>query len=242
MKSIGVIPARWASVRFPGKVLADINGKPLIEHVWQKVKECSNLDDIIIACDDEKVRAAVEAFGAKAVMTPVDLASGTDRIAFCVKDIDTDIVVNIQGDEPMISKDIIDSLIEVLENDDKALMATVVKKISDQNQIDDPNIVKAVIDKDNNALYFSRSPIPYVRDKKDHDTSVFYKHLGIYAYKKEFLLKYISMEQSPLEKLEKLEQLRAIENGYKIKVVQTDIDTIGVDTPEDLEKVRKHLS
>jgi len=234
MKTIGVIPARWASTRFEGKVLADINGKPMIQHVWERAKESECLDDLIIAYDDERIAKVAEQFKAKAVLTSVDHTSGTDRIIEVIEPLDGDIIVNIQGDEPLICSTIIDSLVKILIDDPSCSMGTVIKVIEKKGELKDPNVVKVAIDGEMNALYFSRSPIPYNRAKNGE--TIYYKHLGIYAYQKEFLLSYKNMPKSNLEIAEQLEQLRALEYGYKIKTVITDIDTVGVDTPEDLKQ------
>ncbi|MCA9399803.1 MAG: 3-deoxy-manno-octulosonate cytidylyltransferase [Candidatus Omnitrophica bacterium] len=235
MKAVGVIPARWASTRFEGKVLADIAGKPMIQHVWERTSQCQHLDDVLIATDHEQVLKAAEAFGAKAVLTRVDHPSGSDRVAEAVKDVDTDIVVNIQGDEPLISPQVIDDLVLAISQDKEVVMATVIKQITDANDISNPNVVKAVIDDRGNALYFSRSPIPYNRDQQD---ITYYKHLGLYAYTKDFLFQFIGFPPSALENAERLEQLRVLEAGYSIRTVITDQETIGVDTKEDLKKVQ----
>jgi len=238
MKTIGVIPARWASTRFEGKVLADINGKPMIQHVWERAKQSECLDDLIIACDDERVVKAAEKFGAQAILTSVDHASGTDRIIEVIEPLDGDIIINIQGDEPLICPTIIDSLVKTLIDDPSCSMGTVIKVIDKEDELADTNIVKVVIDGEMNALYFSRFSIPHNRDRNDE--VVYYKHLGIYAFQKEFLLCYKNLPKSNLEIAEQLEQLRALEYGYKIKTVLTDVDTIGVDTPEDIKQV-EHL-
>jgi 3-deoxy-manno-octulosonate cytidylyltransferase (CMP-KDO synthetase) len=242
MKIIGVIPARWASTRFPGKVLADLNGKPLIQHVWQQAKKAALLNDVIIACDDCRVKEASAAFGARVVMTSPDHASGTDRIAEAVKNIDADIVVNIQGDEPLIDPKVIDELAAALKDDEHCSMATVIKGITDSTQISNPNVVKVVVDRQGVALYFSRHAIPFNRDGKPLEANTYFKHLGLYAYRKEFLLGFHALPYSRLEHIEKLEQLRVLEAGYRIKTIQTDFETIGVDTPEDLRHVAQLLS
>ena len=241
MNAIGIIPARWASTRFEGKVLADIAGKPMIQHVWENAKESLVLDDVIVATDSEKVIKAVEEFGGKAVYTSKDQPSGTDRIIEAVTSIDVNVVVNIQGDEPLIRHMIIDRLASAVLEDKKAQIATAVKKITDDKEIQDPNIVKVVVDKEGYALYFSRSPIPYVRDKEDKEKTQYFKHIGIYAYTKDFLFVYRGLPPSRLEAAEKLEQLKVLESGHKIKTVETELDTIGVDTPEDLERVKGAL-
>jgi 3-deoxy-manno-octulosonate cytidylyltransferase (CMP-KDO synthetase) len=241
MKAIGVIPARFASTRFPGKVLALIQGKPMIEHVWMRAKGCRELSDVLIACDDEKVLKTAQAFGAKAVMTSPDHPSGSDRIAEAVGKLDFDIVVNIQGDEPFIESSVIDGLVIALRNDPKASMATVIKEIKDEADIKNPNVVKAVIDVNHYALYFSRSPIPYDRNATHQPETKYFKHLGLYAYRKDFLMSYKDWPKSSLEMTEQLEQLRVLEAGHKIKTIETDVETIAVDTPEDLAKIERFV-
>lgn len=239
-KIIGVIPARWASTRFEGKILARLVDRPLIQHVWERAVDARELFRVIIACDIVPVADVCRSFGAEVVMTRPDHPSGTDRIAEAVRDIDADIVVNIQGDEPLIDPGVIDELAKALVNDD-APMATVVKKITDEADLTNPNVVKAVFAKNRRALYFSRSPIPYNRDNAPFGSQAVFKHLGLYAYRREFLMKLTSMPVSPLESAEKLEQLRVLEAGYPIKVIETDKETIGVDTREDLAKVASVL-
>ena len=238
MEVIGIIPARFHSSRFEGKVLADIGGKPMIQHVWEKANESKLLNDLIIACDDERVYEAVCGFGGKAVFTAKEHSSGTERLTEIVNPLDVKIVVNIQADEPMIHPAMINGVVGELLEDEALVVATVVKKIEQAEEVSDPNVVKVVLDKDNFALYFSRSTIPYVRDEQNEPTT-HYKHIGLYAYTKDFLFTYKNLPQSNLEKLEKLEQLRILESGYRIKAVQTEYETYGVDTPEDLVRVRK---
>jgi len=238
MRAIGIIPARWKASRFEGKILAMIAGKPLIQHVWERAKESHILEDLIIATDSERVIKAAEMFGGKAVFTSKDQPSGTDRIAEVVNPVDVEVIVNIQGDEPLIHYSMIDNLAQTLLEDKSIPMATIIKKITDKAELENPNVVKTVIDKDGYALYFSRFPIPYVRED---GSPVFYKHIGIYAYTKDFLFTYTNLPKSPLEEAEKLEQLRALENGYRIKTVETDFDTVGVDTPEDLKKAEEAI-
>ena len=237
-KIIAVIPARWRSTRFEGKVLAKIVGKSMIQHVWERSKESSTVEETIIACDDERVLNEAQSFGAKAVMTSKDHESGTDRIAEAVVNIDADIIINIQGDEPLIDPKVIDALAEALIEDEESLMATVAKKIEDERELNDSNVVKVVVDTKGNALYFSRQTIPFDREGS---VGQYLKHLGIYAYRKDFLMKYKDLPQSHLEETEKLEQLRVLEAGYRIKIVETDVETIGVDTKEDLEQVEAIL-
>jgi 3-deoxy-manno-octulosonate cytidylyltransferase (CMP-KDO synthetase) len=237
MKAIGVIPARFASTRFPGKVLALIAGKPMIQHVWEQAKKCRELSDLLIACDNDEVLKAAQSFGAKAVMTSPDHPSGSDRIAEAVGKLSVDIVVNIQGDEPFIESKVIDALVAALKNDAKASVATVIKEIKDDADIRNPNVVKVVIDQNNYALYFSRSPIPYNRNAERPAGLKYFKHLGLYAYRKEFLMSYKDWPKSMLETAEQLEQLRILEAGHKIKTIETDLESLAVDTPEDLEKI-----
>ncbi len=241
MKAIGVIPARYGSTRFSGKVLADICGKPMIQHVWERAKRALLLDKLIIACDDEKLIAAARDFGANCVMTAKAHPSGSDRITEVVDPMDVKVVVNIQADEPLIEPAMIDSLVEALLRDNSIYMATLIKRIEDTREINNPNIVKVVVDKNNFALYFSRAPIPY-RAGNAQNKAVYYKHIGLYAYTKDFLFTYKNIAPSSLENTEGLEQLRVLEEGFRIKAVETEFDTIGVDTPEDLERVQRILA
>ena len=249
MISLGIIPARYAASRFEGKVLANIGNKPMIQHVWERAKKSHSLDDLIIAADDDRIIKAVAAFGGKAVFTSKSHPSGTDRLREIANPLDVDIVVNIQADEPLLNHSMIDSLVDTLRDDQDIVMASLMKKIDNTEEISNPNLVKVVVDKNNFALYFSRSPIPFIRDSEEvlleqDDNAVsggkrqFYKHIGLYAYTKDFLFTFANLPPSSLEKYEKLEQLRALENGYRIKMVETKYDTIGVDTPEDLAKAR----
>jgi len=244
LKVIGVIPARLGSTRFKAKVIANLLGKPVIQHVWENAKKARTLDDLVIACDDESIMRVVQEFGGKAVYTSVDQPSGTDRLAEVVNPLDVDIVVNIQGDEPLMKPIMIDNLVIALQEEKIAQMATVIKKIGDDSELTNSNIVKAVIDKNGYALYFSRYAIPYNRTGEDEDNKkrpTYYKHIGLYAFRKEFLFTFRNLPKSSLETAEKLEQLRVLENGYKIKTVETTFDTIGVDTPEDLKRVEEEL-
>jgi len=238
-KIIAVIPARYASTRLPGKVLKDICGKPMIQHVYERVSSVLSIRKVIIATDDKRILQTSQKFGANVELSPKSCKSGTDRIAWVVKrmpDIrEEDIIINVQGDEPLINPKTIEKLIKTISCNLHVVMASLMTKISDINELMSPDVVKVVVDKDNFALYFSRSSIPFSRDKGK--TDVFYKHLGIYAYRKHFLLKYAKMPQTYLEKIEKLEQLRVIEHGYRIKMAETEFDSISVDTPADLEKI-----
>ncbi len=244
MRAIGVIPARWGATRFQGKVLANLLGKPVIQHVWENAKRAKTLDDLVVACDDEKIMKAVLAFGGKAVYTSPDQPSGTDRLAEVVNPMDVDIAVNIQGDEPLVKSIMIDSLVIALQNEKIAQMATVIKKIEDpEAELKNSNVVKVVIDKNGYALYFSRYAIPYNRTNEvdEKKRPVYYKHIGLYAFTKDFLFTFRNLPKSSLEEAEKLEQLRALENGYKIKTVETKFDTVGIDRPEDLKRAEDEL-
>ncbi|MBQ7318081.1 MAG: 3-deoxy-manno-octulosonate cytidylyltransferase [Phascolarctobacterium sp.] len=235
MKVLCVIPARYASTRLPGKPLSMIAGKPMIQHVYERACQAQLPDEVVVATDNELVEQAVLGFGGKAVMTSPDHPSGTDRLAeVALKYPDVDIIVNVQGDEPMIPPEIIDRLAEVFDGDADLNMATM-KVLMDEEDYDNPAAVKVVTDQRGYALYFSRSLMPYPRNKPE-DYKVF-KHVGIYAYRRNFLLKYAALTPTPLERAESLEQLRALENGYKIKVLESDFQGIGVDTPEDLAAV-----
>ena len=233
-----IIPARYASTRFPGKPLAEINGKPMIEHVYQRVVGIEEIADVIIATDDKRIYQRVEDFGGTAVMTADDIKSGTDRIARVAYEIEADLIVNIQGDEPILKKEMVQEAISPFYENPDLLMSTLKKEIVDEEELNNHNIVKVVTDKKGYALYFSRYPIPYQRNKG----AVYYKHIGLYVYNKQFLLKYSKLKQTPLEQSESLEQLRVLENGYKIKVVETRYNSIGVDVPEDINKIEKLLN
>lgn len=228
-------------MRFDGKVLAKIHDKPLIQYVYENASQAKLLDDLIVATDDERVMRAVQGFGGKAVLTAKEHKSGTDRLWEAVSEIDTKVVVNIQGDEPLLHFTMIDDLAKTLLQDPVIKIATIIKKIEIPAEITDPNVVKVVFDKDGFALYFSRSPIPYESTHKRLRLGNYYKHIGLYAYTKDFLFTFINLGVSALEESERLEQLRVLEHGFAIKVIETDYDTIGVDTPGDLEKVKERL-
>ncbi|OGX16434.1 MAG: 3-deoxy-manno-octulosonate cytidylyltransferase [Omnitrophica WOR_2 bacterium RBG_13_41_10] len=242
MNVIGIIPARYSSSRFQGKVLADILGKPMIQHVWERAKQAFLLDDLIIACDDERVADVTKGFGANIVLTAKGHLSGTDRIIEVINPIDVKIVINIQADEPLINPIMIDNVAQALLDDQALAMATLVKKIEDLSDLSDPHVVKVVVDKNNFALYFSRAAIPFRAQNSEIDCPVYYKHIGLYGYTKDFLFTYKNIPLSNLERTEALEQLRVLEEGFRIKVIETKYDTIGVDTPEDLEKVKEILA
>jgi 3-deoxy-manno-octulosonate cytidylyltransferase (CMP-KDO synthetase) len=243
VRAIGVIPARWGATRFEGKVIANLLGKPVIQHVWENAKKARTLDDLVVACDDERIMKVVEAFGGKAVYTSPNQPSGTDRLAEVVNPLDVDIAVNIQGDEPLMKSLMIDNLVLALEEEKTAQMATMMKRIEDDTELTNSNVVKVVADKNGYAIYFSRYAIPYNRTSETDQKKrpVYYKHIGIYAFTKDFLFTFRNLPHSALENAEKLEQLRALENGYKIKIVETKFDTIGVDRPEDLKRAEEAL-
>ena len=240
MDVIGVIPARYGSSRFEGKVLADLQGKPMVQWVWEQAKKAKILDELIVACDDKRIEEAVNAFGGKAVLTSKEHLSGTDRICEVVNPLEVKVIVNIQADEPLLDPVMIESVARPLLDDSTLNMATLMKRIDDPHEISDPNVVKVAADTHGFALYFSRAAIPYQRDKSIN--TAYYKHIGLYAYTKDFLFIFKNLPESNLEKVEKLEQLRVLEAGFRIKVMETRVSTIGVDTPEDLEKVKKMLS
>ncbi len=237
MQVIGIIPARYSSQRLPAKPLADICGKPMIQWVYEQAKKSQLLNEVIVATDNQKILDVVKNFGGKVVMTP-ECESGSDRVALVARTFPTaQVVVNIQGDEPLISPQLIDECVDALIKDGNAVVATAVKKIESENEIKNPNVVKVVLDKNNYALYFSRAEIPFVRDTKSIST-MFYKHYGIYIYRANFLQHYTIMQPTMLEQTEKLEQLRILENGFRIKCVITEAESFSVDTQEDLEHVR----
>lgn len=236
---IGLIPARWGSSRFPGKPLHPIAGKPLVQHVWEQVSRCSRLDDMAIATDDERIFEASLAFGAKAIMTSPNHPSGSDRLAEAIQAFPSAThIVNIQGDEPLIDPALIDRLADVLATNPALPMATVACPIDQEEDLDNPNIVKVVLAGTGDALYFSRSVIPFARNPR---ISPPLRHLGIYAYRRDFLENYVGWEPTPLELTESLEQLRALENGAKIRVILTDHVSVGVDTPEQAAQVEQIL-
>ena len=237
MKSIGVIPARYSSTRLPGKPLKDICGKPMICRVWERASLAKSVSEVIVATDDERILQAVENNFGRAMMTRADHKTGTDRLAEVAEKFpDVDVIVNVQGDEPLIEPSLIDELIAEFAKDDDLQMATVATELKDAEEANNPNNVKVVLDRYNDALYFSRSLIPYPRNAGKSKT---FKHIGIYAYRRQFLIDYAKMVPTPLEQSESLEQLRALENGFKIRVIKSDCRFVGVDTEEDLRLVNE---
>ena len=244
MKIIGIVPARYASTRFPGKLLAPIAGKPLIQHVVERCKKAKSLNEVIVATDDARIAGVAKKF-CRVEMTRADHPSGTDRIAEVAAHCPCDAVVNIQGDEPMIDPAVIDAVAGALAQNEMSTAATRIKNPADY---DNPNVNKVVVNAAGRALYFSRRTIPYLREAASGSVNeqlaafAFLKHLGIYGYRRETLLRLVKFPVSPLENAEKLEQLRALENGIPIAVVQVNYDSVGVDTPEDVAKVEKLLN
>ncbi|MEW6376603.1 MAG: 3-deoxy-manno-octulosonate cytidylyltransferase [Thermodesulfobacteriota bacterium] len=254
MKISAVIPARYGSTRFEGKPLADILGKPMIQHVYERVCQSKLIEEVIVATDDQRILEAVQQFDGKALMTSPEHSTGSDRVAEVARKLRSEIIVNVQGDEPLIKGSIIDKAIRPLIKDETLPMSTLMTRIEEVKDWLNPHIVKVVVDQKGFALFFSRSPIPFPRNlnvqkllsSPSGEKSIFprrvFKHIGIYVYRRKFLLQFSKMKPTPLEKLEKLEQLRALENGYRIKVTDVDYEPICVDTPEDLEKVVSFLS
>lgn len=237
---IGVIPARYESTRLSHKLLRTICGKSLLQWTWENASATYSLDRLIIACDHLEIKKVAKNFGAEVVLTSPKHSSGTDRIAEAVREINAKIVINIQADEPLIHHSIIDRLAHEMLADEKVVMATVKKKIDRESEVNNPSVVKVVTTREDNALYFSRFPIPFYRDESSR--SLHYKHLGIYAYTKDFLYTFKNLPESSLEGAEKLEQLRALEAGYKVKVIETQFDSYGVDTEDDLREVERILT
>jgi 3-deoxy-manno-octulosonate cytidylyltransferase (CMP-KDO synthetase) len=251
-KATVIIPARYGSVRLPGKPLLEIHGKPMILHVVERAKRAANISRVIVATDDTRILDVVKAAGYEAAMTRSDHASGTDRLAEVAESLDAEIIVNLQGDEPVISPEAIEAVTSALIDDSELQMCTTCERIESADQVLSPYVVKVVRDEREMALYFSRSPIPYPRDSvREHGTlesalqsdpsllNSFRKHTGLYAYRRDFLLRYAKWPQSQLEVLESLEQLRALEHGIGIRVIELSTSSVGVDTEEDLQKVRQ---
>ncbi len=238
MKVLGVIPARYQSTRLPGKPLLMIGAKPMIQWVYQAAKTASLIDELVVATDDQRIYDTVINFGGKAELTAAGHPTGTDRLAEVARRYQAELIVNIQGDEPLIQGSVINSVIRPLLGEPGLMMSTAKVRLTDPEQVNEPSVVKVVTAENGDALYFSRSPIPYPRNGAQ---AVYWKHIGLYAYRKEFLLKYVDLPQSQLELAESLEQLRVLSNGYRIRVAEVERDSVGVDTPADLERVRKLL-
>ena len=231
---LGVIPARYQSSRFPGKALARLHSKSMLQHVWERAALSRYITHTVIATDDDRIFREARRFGADVRMTREDHLSGTDRVAEVASQDEAELIVNIQGDEPLIDPEAIDAALLPLVHEPAIAMGTLKKRIEDPSELHNPNVVKVVTDRFENALYFSRSTLPFARDSEPADR---FKHIGLYVYRRAFLLAYSDLPVGPLEAAERLEQLRALENGYKIRVVPTEYESLGVDTPEDLARV-----
>lgn len=241
MKVVAVIPARYESVRFPGKSLVDIKGKPMIQHVYERTCQSALFTQVIVATDDRRIHEAVRGFGGVARMTSSRHRTGTDRIAEVARDIDADILVNVQGDEPLIHSQMLEQVLQPLFDTPQVAIGTLKHPIDMSEDLFNPNVVKVITDVNGRALYFSRAPIPWLKGKDMHGAGFrefrFYRHIGLYSYRRDFLLEFIDLPHTPLEIVEGLEQLRALEYGHRIQVVETPYESIGVDTPDDLERV-----
>ncbi len=244
MSVIGVIPSRYGSTRLPAKSLALINGKPLVQHVYERAKQARMLDEVIVATDDERILRAVVAFGGKAIITGLHHHSGTERVAEVARQSDAQVILNIQGDEPLIHPEHIDQVASFLLSHQAVPMATVMTRLTNHADVTNPNVVKVVVDQDGYALYFSRASIPFDRQGAGsrEQGAGYWKHIGLYGYQRYFLLQLPHLSPTPLEQAEQLEQLRALEHGHKIKVLETAHDTIGVDTADDLKRVEEVLA
>ncbi len=240
-KVVVVIPARYGSTRLPGKPLVLLAGKPMIQRVYERAKLAKQADQLIVATDDERIVKAVEVFGGEARMTRSDHRTGTERVAEVAAHVEGDIFVNVQGDEPLLDPAAVDTAISSLLEEPTASISTVATPIKTPGDIMDPNVVKTVLDFDGNALYFSRAPIPWVRDTASKTLVRHLKHLGLYVFQREALLEYATLPQGELERIEQLEQLRWMENGWKIRVAEVEHDAVSVDIPEDVGRVEKLL-
>jgi 3-deoxy-manno-octulosonate cytidylyltransferase (CMP-KDO synthetase) len=238
---LAVIPARFGSSRLPGKPLASIAGRPMIQHVMERVRGAQLVSSILVATDDERILKAVEAFGGKAIITRSDHRTGTDRVAEVAAHVFADVYINIQGDEPLIDPGIIDAVIAAMLEDDSIQIATPCAAITQPKEIMDPNVVKVARDFDSNGLYFSRAPIPWVRDTGATVAAQHWKHIGLYGFVRDALLEFPTLPPGELERVEQLEQLRWLENGFRIRVVETEYDAVSVDVPADIERVEKIL-
>jgi 3-deoxy-manno-octulosonate cytidylyltransferase (CMP-KDO synthetase) len=238
---VAVIPARYGSTRLPGKPLAPIAGRPMIQHVVERVRQAQNVTRVVVATDDDRIKKAVEGFGGEALLTRGDHRTGTDRVAEVAAHLRADIYVNIQGDEPLIDPGTVEAVVSEMLEDESVQIATPCSVITQKNEIMDPNVVKAVRDFEGNALYFSRAPIPWVRDTGSPVAVTHWKHIGLYAFRRDALLEFPTLPPGDLERIEQLEQLRWLENGFRIHVVETEYDAVSVDVPADIERVEKLL-
>jgi 3-deoxy-manno-octulosonate cytidylyltransferase (CMP-KDO synthetase) len=259
-RAVAIIPARYESTRFAGKPLAPLRGRPIIQHVYDNVKNASLIDTVIVATDDTRIYNTVNGFEGKAVMTSSDHPSGTDRIAEVAAALECDLIINVQGDEPFVRPEMVDDVVEILKSDERVSIGTLARRITDMKDILSPDVVKVVMDNEGFALYFSRAPVPFYRDAWGFEDGCitgslktgapasgpldrrWYKHVGIYGYRKDVLLRFTAMEQGGLEMVEKLEQLRALSSGIRIKVRETGFDTFGIDTEEDLKRGEEWLN
>jgi 3-deoxy-manno-octulosonate cytidylyltransferase (CMP-KDO synthetase) len=237
---LAIIPARYQSTRLPGKALADIAGRPMIEHVYERARAARTVDAVVIATDDDRIADAADVFGAVAVMTAATHASGTDRLAEVAASVPCDLIVNVQGDEPLLDPALIDAVVEPMRRDRSLQMGTAARALRDAAELTNPHMVKVVCDSQGAALYFSRAPIPHGRDHSARDVARV--HVGLYVYRRDTLLRLARLAPGPLERVEALEQLRALENGIRIHVVNTDFASAEVNTPEDLDRVRQLLT
>jgi len=254
LHAVAVIPARFASSRLPGKPLAEIAGRPMIEHVYRRAADASGIDAVVVATDDERIAAAVESFGGIVRMTKATHRTGTDRIAEIAKDLSCEVLINVQGDLPLIEPGMISEVLHPLVTDPSVKMSTLRQVTTDAAEIASPHVVKVVVDRNGDALYFSRAAIPFHRDdgpakagnyRADVESGfsrTVYKHIGLYGFRRDFVLTFAALPQTPLEQAESLEQLRALEHGYRIRTVATRYESIEVDTPEDLERVRQLMA
>ena len=238
-RAVAVIPARWASVRFPGKALVVIGGKPLVQHVWERASELETVERVVVATDDERIAETVQGFGGAVVMTSPDCVNGTDRVAQATRDWPVDLVVNLQGDEPTFEVKALDQLVRVMSDDSAIEMGTLAHPVADEAEHKDPNAVKVVLDQSGHALYFTRAPVPYARQA---GLVTPLRHFGIYVFRHAFLQRYARLAPTPLEQTERLEQLRALEHGVRIRVLLTPHGSIGVDTPADIDRLAAYLA
>lgn len=241
LRVVVIIPARYESTRFPGKPLADLHGQPMIQRVYERARAIRDVDRVLVATDDARIRAAVAAFGGDVVMTSPAHRTGTDRIAEVAASLDADVIVNVQGDLPLLDPAMVDAAVAPLQADAGLPMATIKTAIRTREERENPNVVKVVTDRDGYALYFSRSPLPYDRDSAAGG-QLGYKHIGLYVYRRDFLLSFAQLAPTPLEQAEQLEQLRALEWGFRIKVAEVAAASIEVDTPRDLQRAREQLA
>jgi 3-deoxy-manno-octulosonate cytidylyltransferase (CMP-KDO synthetase) len=240
LTAVAIIPARYHSTRLPGKALADIGGRPMIEHVYRRAASASSVSRVIVATDDERIATAVRGFGGDVALTSTSHQSGTDRLAEVAASLTCDLIVNVQGDEPLLEPDMIDAAVAPFAADASLMMSTLRCRIDDASELRNPNVTKVVVDRDGFALYFSRAPIPFTRSGQPEARA--WRHVGLYVYRRACLIDLAQRPQTELERAEALEQLRALEFGIRIKAVETRHDTIGVDTPEDLERVRRLIA